>query len=83
MARLGLETDIVDQEVYRRSVAHLKAAGVRLPTFSELADPGTIDAATNEALVGVDPDTPDPRNLFRVHWYNAADRRARAWAPKT
>ncbi len=81
MARLGLETDIVDQEVYRRSVAHLKAAGVRLPTFSELADPGTIDAATNEALVGVDPDTPDPRNLFRVHWYNAADRRARASLP--
>ena len=32
-------------------------------------------------LAGVDPDAADPRNLFRVHWYNGADRRTRVAAP--
>ena len=26
-------------------------------------------------LIATDPDAPDARNLFRVHWYNGADRR--------
>jgi cysteine synthase len=48
---------------------------VTFPTFAELADPKRIDPAIRDALHAVDPDAPDPRNLFRVHWYNGADRR--------
>ena len=41
--------------------------GIVLPTFSQLADPGTLDP---KLTAGVDKDAADPRNLFRVHWYN-------------
>jgi cysteine synthase A len=53
-----------------------------MPTFGQLADPTTIPAGIEPELAGVDPDSPDPRNLFRVHWYNAADRRSRAAVPQ-
>ncbi|HEX9258129.1 MAG TPA: pyridoxal-phosphate dependent enzyme, partial [Acidimicrobiales bacterium] len=59
-----------------RTVARFRAAGVLLPTFAQLADPRTIPAAVREHLAGVDPDAPDPLNLFRDHWFNGPDRRA-------
>ena len=72
---------IVDQATYRRSVARFREADIRLPTFAELADPATIAPAVLESLNGVDPDAADPRNLFRVHWFNAADRRTQVDVP--
>jgi cysteine synthase len=48
---------------------------MHIPTFSQLADPRHIAPAVRDALRDVDPDAPHPLNLFRVHWYNAADRR--------
>ncbi len=74
MAKLGLETAIVDRGVYRNTVARFREAGIRLPTFAELADPARIRADVRGSLAGVGPDAPDPHNLFRVHWYNGADR---------
>jgi len=44
---------------------------VTLPKFSELADPRTIPASIQKELEQIDPDTPHPLNLFRVHWYNS------------
>jgi cysteine synthase len=70
LATLGLERDIVDVGAYRRTVEHLRAHRVVLPTFAELAEP------SGHGVAAVDPDTADPRNLFRVHWHNAADREA-------
>ncbi len=75
MARLGLETEIVDQEVYDNTVERFREAGIRMPTFAQLADPSTIPDSVRARLADVDPDAPDPLNLFRVHWYNAANRR--------
>ena len=75
MARLGLERHIVDQDARDRTVVRFRERGIRLPTFAELAEPWRIPADIRAALVDVDPDAPDPLNLFRVHWYNAADRR--------
>lgn len=63
------------REVRRRNVARCHAAGLRLPTFAELADPSLLPAPVRESLGDVDPDAPDARNLFRVHWHNAPDRR--------
>lgn len=82
MRQLGLETEIVDRDVYESVVARLRATRTVLPTFGELADPTGLPAATREALAGVDPDAPDPRNLFRVHWYNDASRRGTAAVPE-
>ncbi|WP_296604812.1 pyridoxal-phosphate dependent enzyme [Nocardioides sp.] len=78
---LGVETHLVDAAVRDRAVAHFRDAGIVLPTFAELADPARIPAPTAAALAGVGPDEADPRNLFRIHWYNDADRTSRATVP--
>ncbi|MEK7821208.1 MAG: pyridoxal-5'-phosphate-dependent protein subunit beta [Pseudomonadota bacterium] len=82
MARLGLERTIVDPAVYARTVARFKEAGVRLPTIAQLADPRKIPEAIRAGLRGVDPDSAHPLNLFRVHWFNDADRRNLAAVPQ-
>jgi cysteine synthase len=81
MPTLGLEDHIVDQGAYDRTVAHLRDAGVRLPTFAELAHPATIPPAVRQSLLAVGPDDPHPLNLWRAHWYNDAYRTATAGAP--
>ena len=74
MTTLGLEREIVDQGVYDNSVERFRKANIRLPTFEELANPSLIPAEIRKALGEVDPDSPHPLNLFRVHWYNDTDR---------
>jgi cysteine synthase A len=81
MKRLGIETHIVDRGIYDNSVARFRQAGIRLPTFTQLADPTRIPDQVHEALAAIDPDAPHPLNLFRVHWYNDSDRRHVAPAP--
>ena len=81
MKRLGIEQHIVDPGAYAHSVAHFCAAGVRLPTFTQLADPDHIPPAIREALATVDADVPHPLNLFRVHWFNGRDHRHRLPTP--
>ena len=76
MARLGLERTVVDAAVLERTAARLGQAGVVLPKFAQLKDPTTIPVAIRSALAGVDPDAADVLNLFRVHWFNDADRKS-------
>ena len=71
-----LEEEIVDQAVFERTVSRFREAGIQLPKFSELANPATIREKYGDALAAVDPDQPDPMNLFRVHWHNGDDRRS-------
>lgn len=75
MARLGLERNVVDEEVLDRTIARLGQEGVLLPTLGQLADPTTIPASVRARLADVDPDVANPLNLFRVHWFNDAARR--------
>ncbi len=81
MTWLGLEREVADREVYDRAVRWFRRARVLLPTFAQLADPDTIPAAIRRDLASVHPDDPDPRNLFRVHWYNDPGRAGRAAVP--
>jgi cysteine synthase len=74
MMRLGLERDLVDRDIYDRTVARFREAEIVLPTFGELADPTKIPDRVREALVSIDPDAPHPLNLFRVHWNNDSGR---------
>jgi len=78
---VGLDRDIVDRAVYERAVARFREGGIRLPRLSDLAEPSALAARLGPRLGAVDPDTPDPLNLFRVHWHNADDRRSFAPAP--
>ncbi len=73
---------IVDRQTWRRAVEHARDAGVRLPTLAQLASPQHIPDDAIRALETVDPDAPDPRNLYRVHWHNGADRRALTAVPE-
>jgi len=73
-----LPQEIVDRQAYEHTVAVLRDARVRLPTFTELAEPAQLPEG---ALGAVDPDAAHPANLFRVHWYNDASRRARVQVP--
>jgi cysteine synthase len=70
----GLEEDVVDEEVYERTVDRFREQGILLPTFAELADPTTIPQAVRDRLDAVGPDEAHPLNLFRVHWFNGPDR---------
>jgi len=81
MAKLGLERDVVDRQVYENSVHRFRQAGILLPTFAELADPVRIPIGTWTELTDVDADAPHPLNLFRVQWHNDDDRRAFADIP--
>ncbi|MGE4203581.1 MAG: pyridoxal-5'-phosphate-dependent protein subunit beta [Vulcanimicrobiota bacterium] len=81
MARLGLESHIVDAGVRARAIEHFRRSRVALPTFSQLARPETIPATISHQLNEVDPDAAHPLNLFRVHWFNSPDRRGRVEVP--
>ena len=65
-----LPREVVDDKAYEGAVRHLRAAGVRLPTFRELADPSLIPAEIAAKTDQLDPSDPDAANLFRVHWFN-------------
>jgi cysteine synthase len=81
MRRLGLEHDLVDADVRDRTVERFRTQRIVLPTFAELADPTTIPAAVTARLATVEPDAPDPANLFRGHWFASPDRRGRVDVP--
>jgi cysteine synthase len=82
MARLGLERSVVDAAVLKRTAARLGQGGIVLPTIAQLKNPSTIPAGIQAALAGVDPDAPHPLNLFRVHWFNGADRKIQVALPE-
>jgi cysteine synthase len=78
----GLETQVVDPEVYGRAVRRFRERRIVLPTLAELADPFTIAPAVRETLASVGPDDADPRNLYRVHWWNGPLRRSFTRVPE-
>jgi len=64
----------VSSRVLERTVERFREAHVALPTFAQLADPRLIPARIREVLTGIGPDDAHPLNLFRVHWFNGANR---------
>jgi len=81
MRRLGLERELIDRDVYERTVGRFREANILLPTFAQLADPTTIPDAVRAGLAGVGADDAHPLNLFRVHWFNGPDRTSPAELP--
>lgn len=70
MNRDAIVTGVVDPLTRYRAAQWLRQVGAKLPRFGELADTSIIPHSRIAALGAVDPDRPDPANLFRVHWYN-------------
>lgn len=75
LERLGVTTKVADEGTIKDTVARFKERKMSLPTFAQLANPALIPAEIKAKLANVDPDAPDPLNLYRVHWYNDADRK--------
>jgi len=65
--QFGLADAVVDEAALANSAARMREQNIVLPTFAQLADPTQIDRSATE---GVGKNAPDPRNLWRVHWYN-------------
>jgi hypothetical protein len=76
-----IQPEVVDAERRRAAVERLRAARINLPTWSELADPALIAPGKVSSLDAVGADDPNAMNLWRVHWFNDADRKARAPMP--
>jgi cysteine synthase len=66
-SQLGLADTIVDEGALAESIRKCAANNVVLPTFAQLANPSLIPLDT---AAGADKNSPDSRNLFRVHWFN-------------
>jgi cysteine synthase len=66
--QFGLADRIVDEDALANSIARFRERGITLPTFAQLADPSTFEHDSH--VGGADPQGPDARNLWRVHWYN-------------
>jgi len=77
---MSLLIDPVVQDRTRRAAAirRLRDVGGRLPTWTQLAAP---QQALSGGLKDVDPDDADPRNLWRVHWFNGPDRKTMTDTP--
>ncbi len=82
MAKLGLESHVVNQAVYEKSIKYFREAKIALPTFSQLSEPKKIPAKILSALAKVDPQSPHSLNLFRVNWYNAANQKDMSDVPE-
>ena len=66
-SQLGLADSIVDEGALAESIRKCAANNVVLPTFAQLANPTLIPT---DIAAGADKNSPDSRNLFRVHWFN-------------
>lgn len=82
MGNLAFAAEITDSGTLERAVAHLRDAGVCLPTLSQLADPACIPESAKASLAKVGSDEVHPANLWRVHWYNDDARRDLAPVPR-
>ena len=67
------EFDPDGRDAYNNAVRRFREHTIVLPTFAQLREPSTIPGVIQDALVDVDRNAADPRNLFRVHWYNGLD----------
>ncbi|WP_018389531.1 pyridoxal-phosphate dependent enzyme [Ancylobacter sp. FA202] len=76
MNPFDLPSTVADASTYQRTVAHLRARGIVLPRFSELAAPATMPAGARAMAEAADKHAPDARNLFGLHWFNEAAKLA-------
>lgn len=66
--QFGLADRVTDEAALQRSVQRFRERGITLPTFAQVADPSSFSHA--DKVGDADHNAADPRNLWRVHWYN-------------
>ncbi|TMJ28399.1 MAG: pyridoxal-phosphate dependent enzyme [Alphaproteobacteria bacterium] len=78
---LVIQPEVIDRARRRAAIESTRAAGVILPCWRQLADPSLIPPAIESSLQSVAPDAASEKNLWRVHWFNRADRREKTAVP--
>ena len=76
-----IEPVVVDKARWKKAAAQARKLKVKLPTFSELANPPPASSQVWDDIARVAPDEPSAANLWRMHWYNATNRKDRAQLP--
>ena len=59
-----------NDEITKKNAKYFKERGISLPKIKELANPEIINKEKKEKLISIDKDSPNPLNLFRIHWHN-------------
>ena len=65
--QFGLADRVLDEQALEHSVQRFAERRIVMPTFAQLARPHSVPF---ERVGDADPQGADPRNLWRVHWYN-------------
>ena len=60
----------VNEQVLARAVERARERNIRIPTFTQMANPAAIDASVKGALGKVGLWDVNPLNLFRINWHN-------------
>ena len=63
----------MNEKIIHKTSKYFKEKGVVLPQISELQNPHSIHDDIKLQLKSLDKDAMDPKNLFRVHWFNNRD----------
>ena len=63
----------MNEKIIHKTSKYFKEKGVVLPQISELQNPHSIHDDIKLQLKFLDKDAMDPKNLFRVHWFNNRD----------
>ena len=63
----------MNEKIIHKTSKYFKDKGVVLPQISELQNPHSIHDDIKLQLKSLDKDAMDPKNLFRVHWFNNRD----------
>ena len=69
----GLDAEVIDSAAVERTAQRFREQQIVLPTFAELATPGSAPGKMHARLGEVDKDAASAANLWRIHWYNALD----------
>ncbi|QEN86031.1 pyridoxal-phosphate dependent enzyme [Labrys sp. KNU-23] len=73
--------EVVDAGVRRVAIECARSRGIVLPTFAQLAGELPLPEAIAARLDDTDADAADALNLWRVNWFNTADRKGRQAVP--
>ena len=63
----------MNEQIIDKTSRYFRDRGIVLPTISELQNPHIINEEVKSNLKSIDKDAADPKNLFRVHWFNNRD----------
>jgi len=73
---------MINDEIISKTSTYFKGRGIILPKISELQNPHSINDDVKLKLKSIDKNAVDPKNLFRVNWFNNRDHSSFSEVPE-